>query len=87
MRTLNKSVFVTHNYWKSYTLETRGQKGMAIFQVSCTNEGEEYNEVYKEAHVYSLTPQVNYCCKVDFMTYGANSFFSLPISPSKGSAL
>jgi len=51
---------------------------MAVFQVSCTNEGEECNEVYKEAHFcHSLTPQVNYCCKVDFTSYDASSFLSL----------
>lgn len=56
---------------------------MSVFQLSCTNEGEECNEVYKEAHVYSLTPQVNYCCKVDFMSYGASSFLPLPFHCQK----
>lgn len=64
-------------------LETRGGKGTVVFQVSCANGGEGWNEVYKETHVYGLTPQVNNSHKAEVSAYGSTTFF-LAVSPSKG---
>lgn len=84
-KALNKCVIVTPTHQKNCTVETRHQKAVVIFQVSCTNEGDGWNEAYKKPTFMVWHPRLTEYTKIRrvYQNVIANSFISLYPSREK----